>query len=375
MAASHEASHEPASFLTLSISEPHVPAGGTSPAQAATLLYREAAEAPEAIRTQLAANEEAMIRLACRLREQPPRAIVTCARGSSDHAATFGRYLIETRTGLLTSSASPSVASVYHTQQQLAGTVLLAISQSGASPDLIATAQSARRAGALVVALVNAPGSPLSQAAEITVPLHAGPERSVAATKSYLAALAALVHLVACWTGDAALHAALDQLPALLTRAWALDWSAAVQELAGVTDLFVIGRGLGLGLAQEVALKVKETCGMHGEAFSAAEVRHGPMALVGSGFPVLAFAQSDESGPSVTALAQDFAQRGARVLLAGAPGAHVPCTQHLPSLTAHPALEPLAFAQSFYRMLNALALARGRDPDSPPHLAKVTGTV
>lgn len=354
------------------MSEPSVPPQAAGPAPAATLLYREAAEAPEAIRAQLAANEEAVTALARRLRAQPPRAIVTCARGSSDHAATFGRYLIETRLGLLTSSASPSVASVYHARQELAGTVLLAISQSGASPDLLATAGSARRAGALVVAMVNAPGSPLSNVAEITVPLHAGAERSVAATKSYLASLAALTHLVARWTGDAALSEALNDLPALLARAWTLDWSAAVQGLAAVTDLFVVGRGLGLGLAQEAALKLKETCGIHAEAFSAAEVRHGPMALAGRGFPVLAFAQDDASGPSVTALAQELMTRGARVLLAGseAPGA-----QRLPSLDAHPVLQPLALAQSFYRMISSLALARGLNPDCPPHLAKVTETV
>jgi glucosamine--fructose-6-phosphate aminotransferase (isomerizing) len=337
-----------------------------------TLLEREAGQAPQVIRAQLAANEPLIEELAARLRREPPRAIVTCARGSSDHAATFGRYLLETRLGCLTSSASPSVASVYHARQDLAGTVLLAISQSGASPDLLATADSARQGGALVLALVNAPESPLSQVAHVTVPLLAGPERSIAATKSYLASLAALTHLVARWSGDAALGEALQGLPALLTQALALDWSAAVHALTHAQDLFVVGRGLGLAIAQEAALKLKETCGLHAEAFSAAEVKHGPMAIVGQGFPVLAFAQEDESAPSVTELAQELAERGSRVLLAGAavPGATV-----LPSLAAHPVLQPLALVQSFYRMIGSLAGARGRDPDSPPHLRKVTETV
>jgi glutamine---fructose-6-phosphate transaminase (isomerizing) len=338
----------------------------------ATLLHREAGQAAEVIRAQLGANEPLMRELAARLRHHRPRALVTCARGSSDHAATFGRYLLETRLGLLTSSASPSVASVYRAHQDLAGTVLLAISQSGASPDLLATADSARRAGALVVALVNAPGSPLSQVAEVTVPLLAGPERSVAATKSYLASLAALTHLVARWSGDTALGEALDGLPGLLAQAFALDWSPAVRSLSTVQDLFVVGRGPGLAIAQEAALKLKETCGLHAEAFSAAEVKHGPMALVGRGFPVLALVQDDESAPSVTALAQELAARGSQLLLAGAavPGATV-----LPSLSAHPVLQPLLLVQSFYRMVGALAVARGLNPDSPPHLRKVTETV
>jgi glutamine---fructose-6-phosphate transaminase (isomerizing) len=343
-----------------------------SAAADATLLHREAGQAAEVIGAQLAANEPLMRELAARLRARPPRAIVTCARGSSDHAATFGRYLLETRLGLLTSSASPSVASVYHTRQDLAGTVLLAISQSGASPDLLATAESAKAGGALVVALVNAPNSPLSQLAEVTVPLLAGPERSVAATKSYLASLAALTQLVAHWSGDAALGEALAGLPALLAEAFALDWSPAVNALRPAQDLFVVGRGLGLAIAQEAALKLKETCGLHAEAFSAAEVKHGPMALVGRDFPVLAFAQDDESAASVNALAQELAARGAQVLLAGA---RVPGTTVLPALSAHPVLQPLLLVQSFYRMVGTLAVTRGLNPDSPPHLRKVTETV
>src|SRR5579864_7948889 len=194
-------------------------------------MYREAAESAEVVHRQLAANAVAIGRLAGELRQSPPRAVVTCARGSSDNAATFARYLIETRLGLLTSSAAPSVSSVYEAAPDLAGTVLLAISQSGASPDLLATVSSARAAGARIVALVNEEGSPLAQLADHLIPLRAGPERSVAATKSYLASLAAIVQLVSHWAGDAQLEAALRETPALLARAWELDWSAAAARL------------------------------------------------------------------------------------------------------------------------------------------------
>jgi glucosamine--fructose-6-phosphate aminotransferase (isomerizing) len=202
------------------------------------------------------------------------------------------------------------------------------------------------------------------------LPLHAGPETSVAATKSYIAALSAVAQLTAAWTEDRDLSAALDRLPDQLAQAWTLDWSPAVQALTPAKSLFVLGRGPGFAAAQEAALKLKETCGLHAEAFSAAEVLHGPMALVEARFPVLIFAQGDLSETGVVGLARDLAARQAQVLLAGAdePGA-------LPFARAHAALQPIALIQSFYRMANALSLARGFDPDSPPHLRKVTETV
>jgi glutamine---fructose-6-phosphate transaminase (isomerizing) len=335
-------------------------------------MFAEAAQAPEAVRRQLQANAARIGQLAQALRQVPPRAVVTCARGSSDHAATFARYLIETRLGLLTSSAAPSVSSVYEAAPDLAGTVMLAISQSGASPDLLAVVRGARAAGARVVALVNAEQSPLAHLADDLIPLHAGAERSVAATKSYIASLAAIVQLVASWCGDALLANALAGAPGLLARAWEMDWSAAVPHLCAANNLYVIARGLGLAVAQEAALKLKETCGLHAEAVSAAELRHGPMALVRAGFPLLVFTQNDESRAGVVELASELGMQGADVLVAGT---GVPHTTTLPTQGAHPVIEPLLFAQSFYRMANALSLARGHDPDQPPHLNKVTETV
>lgn len=337
-----------------------------------TQMFREAAEAAAVVRAQLKANAAPLARLAESLRERPPRAVVTCARGSSDHAATFARYLVETRLRLLTSSASPSVSSVYEAQPDLSGTVVLAISQSGASPDLLAAVGSARAAGARIVVMVNAQGSPLAKLADDLIPLGAGEERSLPATKSYIASLSAITQLVAAWSRDAALAEGLEQAPELLARAWQLDWSAAVTHLTAVSSLYVVGRGLGLAIAQEAALKFKETCAMHAEAVSAAELRHGPIALVRPGFPVLLFAQNDESRGGVAALAGELAAKSADVLLAGAHAAGVTL---LPTQAAHPVIEPLLFAQSFYRVANALALARGLDPDRPPQLRKVTETL
>ncbi|HEX7760216.1 MAG TPA: SIS domain-containing protein [Caulobacteraceae bacterium] len=336
-------------------------------------MFAEASQAAAVVRAQLAANDDAVVALAGRLRANPPRLVTTLGRGSSDHAATYARYLIETRLGVVTASAPPSVSSVYDQAPDLAGALCIAISQSGQSPDLLAAAEASASAGALVVAMVNETDSPLAALAQVVIPLRAGPERSVAATKSYIAALAASAQLVAHWTGDEAMIAALNDLPGALDRAWAEDWSAALPVLQGAKNLYILGRGPGFGIAQEAALKFKETCGLHAEAFSSAEVRHGPMALVGPGFPILAFVQDDETREGIEAVARACAAQEAAVIKSG--GGALPGVLDLPTGAIHPALQPILQVQSFYRLAANLAVARGFDPDRPPHLNKVTETL
>jgi glucosamine--fructose-6-phosphate aminotransferase (isomerizing) len=339
-----------------------------------TLMFAEAGEAPQRVEILLRDNAGAASALAARLRKRPPRAVATLARGSSDNAATFARYLIETRLGVMTASSPPSVASVYGAAPDMAGTLCLAISQSGRSPDLVAGARTAAEAGALVVALTNEETSPLAMAAQAVLPLRAGAETSVAATKTFIAALAALAQLVALWGEDAELAAALPRLPQALRRAWNEDWSAALPRLLRAQHLYVVARGLGFAVAQEAALKFKETCGLHAEAFSTAEIAHGPMALVGPGFPVLAFSQSDETAAGVAEAMAAFAAQGAQVIATG-PAALPAGAIGLPTAAGHPVLEPIAQIQSVYRMVDELAAWRGYDPDHPPHLAKVTETL
>jgi glucosamine--fructose-6-phosphate aminotransferase (isomerizing) len=332
----------------------------------------EAAEAANVVRRQLQNNALPLATLGGRLRLSPPRAVVTCARGSSDHAATYAKYLIEAYTGVLTSSAAPSVSSIYDAQSDMDGVLFVAISQSGKSPDLLTATRAAKEGGALTLALCNSPDSPLMQLVDVPVPLQAGPETSVAATKSYIASLSAIAQLIAYWADDQELLRALPEAPAQLAHAWHCDWSGMIETLRTAVNLFVVGRGFGLGIAQEAALKLKETCGLHAEAFSSAEVKHGPMALVRAGFPVLMFTQRDDTQSGIEELAAEFATRGARVFVAGgeAPGAVT-----LPAVQAHPVIEPLLRIQSFYRLAESLARARGLDPDRPPHLNKVTETI
>ena len=223
------------------------PASATAPDS--TLMFREAAEAAEVVARQFARNRDAIETLCADLRRAPPPFAVTCARGSSDHAATYAKYLFETQLGIVTASASPSVGSVYGATQALRDALYVVISQSGKSPDLLRNAQAAREAGARVVALVNVEDSPLARMADTVIPLHAGAERSVAATKSYLASLSAILQLGACWKGEPPLRDALDALPDALHAAWRCDWSPLVDGLADAGNLFVLGRGLGLAAA------------------------------------------------------------------------------------------------------------------------------
>ncbi len=337
-----------------------------------TAMWVEAHEASHAVRRLLEKNGDLFAAAAERLRALAPRAVVTLARGSSDNAATYARYLIETKLGILTASAAPSVNSVYGARPDLSGTAFLAISQSGRSPDLVAGIKAAKASGALTLALTNDETSPLAAQADIRIGLCAGFEHSVAATKTYIATQAAIAALVARWGQDAEFAAATKALPELLETAWDQDWSGAVAGLCEAKDLYVIGRGIGFGAAQEVALKFKETCALHAEAFSSAEVRHGPMTLASDGFPVFVLSQDDETRPGVRDLVATLVGNRCKVFLAGfaAPG-----TVPLPTIEAHPALQPILFIQSFYRMAERLARRRGIDPDTPALLKKVTETV
>ena len=335
-------------------------------------MFEEAISAPDAIDHLLAQDRARYEALGNAWRAEPPRGVLTLARGSSDHAAHYFAYLAMARLGRLVTSLPMSLLTLYQSQLDTRGLTSIAFSQSGRSPDLILPTQQLRSSGARTVAVVNVADSPLAEAAEHVLPLHAGAERSVAASKSYIAQLVAGARLVAAWQAEPGFELALRALPEALRTASRLDWSAAIPVLQDVDRLFVIGRGLGLAVAMEAALKFKETCGIQAEAFSGAEVKHGPMALVENGYPLLVFAPRGPAQAGLLQLADEMRGRGARVLLAapvGTPGAELPLAP-----TAHEDLDPIALVQSFYPMVEALARARGRNPDAPPHLAKVTQT-
>ncbi|CAB3707985.1 Glutamine--fructose-6-phosphate aminotransferase [isomerizing] [Paraburkholderia sediminicola] len=334
-------------------------------------MLKEALASAETVAAQLR-DSSRVEALAAKLAQQPRHVALTVARGSSDHAASYFASLTMSRLGVPVASLPMSVATLQQAPLQVRDQLALAFSQSGKSPDLVGTMEALRKAGALTVAAVNAPNSPLADACEFQLPLVAGPELSVAATKSYIAMLSISAQLVAHWQKDEALLGALNTLPDALQAAGKLDWSKAVDELRGVERMIVIGRGLGLAIAQEAALKLKETSGIQAEAFSSAEVRHGPMELIDRDYPLLVFAPRGPEQAGLLQLARDMQARGARVLLA-AP-ADVPEATLPLATTAHAALDPIAAILSFYVMAAGLAAARGRNPDAPRHLNKVTET-
>lgn len=345
-------------------------------------MFAEARQSALTVRAQLLERPRALSDLADRLRASPPPFVMTCARGSSDNAATYAKYLIETALGIPVASHAPSVSSLSATRwRDLRGVLFIAISQSGRSPDLVASARAAREAGALVLAIVNDEESPLAAGADVVAAMRAGPERSVAATKSFVGALAAVALLVADWTRDAALARALEGLPSALEEAWNLDWSQALPTIVAARNMYVVGRGLNLGVAAEVALKLKETCGLHAEAFSAAEVRHGPMAIVNAGFPLLMLEPTGVAATGFDTLAHEMAARGAHVLWARPGGSAAPSggaggPVHLAGVgPLHEAVAPIAAAVAAYRLIAEASVARGLDPDAPPHLSKVTETL
>jgi glucosamine--fructose-6-phosphate aminotransferase (isomerizing) len=335
-------------------------------------MHEEARTACIAVTNQLREAEEAIQSLAESLRRQPPHLAVTVARGSSDHAATYFAYLAMPRLGVPVLSLPMSLMTLRQASLNVRGQLALGFSQSGKSPDLVDSMAALRAQGARTVALVNVAESPLTAACEQVIPLSAGAERSVAATKSFIATLSAGARLVAHWQNDTALLAAGQQLPDDLQRAWALDWTPAIEVLQNTQRCMVVGRGLGLGIALEAALKLKETSLLQGEAFSSAEIKHGPMALIDSGYPLLVFAPRGPEQAGLLALAHDMRQRGATVLLA-AP-ANVPGHDLVLAEAGHPDLDPLLAIQTFYKMAAALAEARGLNPDEPRHLQKETCT-
>ncbi|WP_250451429.1 SIS domain-containing protein [Caballeronia sp. ATUFL_M2_KS44] len=334
-------------------------------------MLNEALESADVVAAQLA-DTSRIEALAVKLAEQPRHVALTVARGSSDHAASYFASLTMSRIGVPVASLPMSVATLQQAPLRVSGQLAVAFSQSGKSPDLVGTMQALRDAGAFTVAAVNVVGSPLEAACEYFLPLLAGPELSVAATKSYIAMLSLSAIVIAHVQRDVELLNALKSLPDALRAAGKLDWTRAVDELKNVDRMIVIGRGLGLAIAQEAALKLKETSGIQAEAFSSAEVRHGPMEIIDRDYPLLVFAPRGPEQAGLIQLAADMRARGARVLLAApddVPGAELPLVA-----TDHPALDPIAAILSFYVMAAGLAAARGRNPDAPRHLNKVTET-
>ena len=339
----------------------------------ATHMRREIEEIPAAVARLLSDGREELAAGGAALRERNPDMLVTIARGSSDHAATFIKYAVELLAGIPVASVGPSISSIYGRELRMPNAAAIAISQSGKSPDIVAMAASARRNGALTFALTNTPDSPLAAGADHTIAFRSGVEQSVAATKTYVASVVAGLALLGNWLQDKALLAALDSLPQVLEQAVHTDWSPLLGALDNHQSLYVLGRGPAFAIASEAALKFKETSSIHAEAYSAAEVIHGPARIVERHFPVLVLAARDAAEASVADVAERLAGQGARVFITSV---NAQSAERLPfAASGHPITDALALIATFYGFVEALSRRRGFDPDHPPYLNKVTQTV
>lgn len=338
-----------------------------------TKMRREIDEIPTAVDRLLSHGRVEIEAVADAARALDPNVMVTVARGSSDHVCTYLKYASEIMLGVPVASVGPSVASIYKAPLRLKGALSLAVSQSGKSPDIVSMAGSARKDGALSVALTNDAASPLAAAADHTLDIHAGPELSVAATKTFVTSAVAGLWLLAQWGRNQAVLAALHALPEQLDRACRIDWPEVRDAIGARSSLFTLGRGQALAVSNEAALKFKETCQLHAESYSSAEVLHGPVSIVEEGFPVLGFAAADAAEGALAGIADQIAAKGAQVFATTDKVTAARRVDHV--RTDHALTDPISLIVSFYAMVEAFAASRGIDPDAPRHLKKVTETV
>lgn len=336
-----------------------------------TLMETEILQVAQVVAAQ--AENAAIAEIAAQFAKQPPSVWLTVARGTSDHAAEYLSYWIMRYSGIPALSVPLSLNTIYQSPWQLENAQLLAISQSGGSADLIESVNNMRKAkGLRSLALVNVIDSPLAKACEQAIGIGAGTEKSVAATKSFIATLTAGLRILSPLLNAERLNEALKQLPEKIEQAQALDWQLALEKMQNISRLYVVGRGAGLSIAKEAALKFKETCLVQGEGFSGAEVQHGPMALVNPEQVILFLAPPDETQAGLLETAKRFKDMGATVLIAADEKV---VERDLPLVDAgHSALQGITTIQTVYRMIEKLSKARGINTDNPPNLKKVTST-
>jgi len=336
-------------------------------------MHQESSSTPSVIASQLSQDEERYQEVGAYFRANKPTFVTTIARGSSDCACNYGAYLITAEMGIPVISLPPSLVTLYQAPLKMQNSLAIGVSQSGKSPDIVAALEACHNAGAKTAAFVNVEDSPMASSADIFCPLRSGPELSVAATKTFVASLAALARFAAHWNQDQALLDGLKSLPDVLESAQKLDVSPMLELFRDKDCAFVLGRGPSWSISQEAALKFKETCSLQAEAFSAAEVKHGPKALVASGFPILAFAPRGPVQHDLVAVVSEMRAFGASVFLIATE--KVEGADLVIPAPGDPWLDPLVMIQVFHLAVEQLAQARGMNPDHPPHLDKVTLTV
>jgi glutamine---fructose-6-phosphate transaminase (isomerizing) len=351
---------------------------GSEPGSGPSAMASEIRETPGRVALLLTDGQAEIADAAAAISTAAPRWATIAGRGTSDHAATFGRYLLETHLGMPTGLAAPSVTSVHNAPMDWHGGLLVAVSRPGEGPDVVAVTEAARAGGAVTVAVTNAVVSPLADAAEFVIDCRSGPERSVAATKTYVAELTALASLVERIRPDPELAAGLDGLPDRLARSieraerW-LASTAIVEEFAAANRALVVSRGYNLATALEIALKLKETSGLFAEGYSTADLQHGPVVLAAADAPSLAIRPPGDMGARVDDVVARLAANG-RVPWSIDAGASTGGRVLGLELDLPDTLSPAAFVLPGQILAEAVARRRGLDPDAPRSLTKITLT-
>ena len=339
---------------------------------------REEIEEQPGVVARLAADLRSFEAAAREARAAGARFVLYAARGTSDNAAVYGKYLATVLAGVPAGLATPSAVTVYGAAVDFRDCLVVGVSQSGETPDVAGYLAAARAGGAFTIAITNDAGSPLAAAAHRVLATGAGEERAVAATKTYTSQLVALAAFWAAWTEDEGLAAALaadvpDAMRAALGAEGAVRAIAA--RLAEAERLIVAGRGFNYATALETALKIEETCYLAAMPFSAADLRHGPIAMIEPRYPVILFAPDGETRSGMLQLRAELRRRGAETWTFA--GATTACEDAdvvaLPGRLPE-ALSPLAAVIPGQLLAYHLALARGLDPDRPRGLSKVTRT-
>jgi glucosamine--fructose-6-phosphate aminotransferase (isomerizing) len=345
-----------------------------------TRMRDEIGEIPAVVDRVLREGAAPQTAAAAAVRAANPAFAVIAARGTSDHAGVYARYLLETQLGLSTGLAAPSVVTLYDARVRWNGAVVIGLSQSGQSPDVSQVLSAAGRTGALTIAVTNDPSSPLAGAADFVLDCHAGVERSVAATKTYVAELAVVASLVGHVSGDGEMRERLEAMPDALRQTLAAGetWlNARGGPLAAFTESdrsVVVSRGHNMATALEIALKLKETTATFAEGYSTADLLHGPMVLAGPGVPALAVRPAGPVGDSLDDVLGSLLLAGSRVWTIGAaPRAVVEGSAPLPPGIPEP-LTPLCAVVPGQLLAEAVSRGRGLDPDQPVGLSKVTRT-
>lgn len=342
-----------------------------------TLLQQEIASQPETLARLLDAETNHVREIVASLPSFQYALIA--ARGTSDHAAAYAKYAWAGLAGYPVALATPSLHTLYHTPPRFDGALVVGISQSGQSPDIVSVVEEGRRQGRPTLAITNDPDSPLAAAADHVIALHAGDERSVAATKTYTAQLAVMALLAAAWNGDEERLNELRRLPDAVaaTLEHAAEIAARAERYRFMEQCVVIGRGFNMSTAYELALKIKELTYVQAHPYSSADFRHGPIATIGAGTPAILVMPSGAAFDDMRELADDLHGRGAELVIISDDDAVQPLANTwLPLPTGVPEwLSPIASIVPGQLLALHITLAKGLHPDQPRGLQKVTRTL